>query len=467
MHNSNSRNSSSEAVLRTFAYAAVFDVVPSLSQVTRWLVSSQDHPSTEISRAYFFWKKRLGLRSHLRSRSTLTGEWRAVIREIFRLQRLLERLPWVQAAWVTGSVAAEHLQGNDDVDILVLTQENRLWVTRAVLAAWSVIVGKYRPRLVSARSSVRQKWCWNLWLEPSSLGEFGKPSLYVARELAQAKLIFRRQDVSVDVLISSAPWMREYVFAAWKSRYSFSASTYLAPASPEPRVLSTVLNRLNNLAFLGQRWYMKPHQTWERVTLHDAWFHPTSLAAKVQNQYETILSNWYTMDHFLTTFSWPSDWTTSEQQVLRDVAMQVERAHQAGKRVVLATGVFDLFHTEHQGFLQAAAAEGDVLLVGLESDVRTRALKGPGRPKQSQDQRRQQVAKFPHVSNAFILPEAFSLPSHHRAIIEVLRPDILAVSSHSPHQDKKSALLKELGGELRVVYEQNPAVSTTQILSVQ
>ena len=47
---------------------------------------------------------------------------------------------------------------------------------------------------------------------------------------------------------------------------------------------------------------------------------------------------------------------------------------------VLATGVFDVLHIEHIRFLAAAKQQGDRLIVGVESDVRVRAMKGPGRP---------------------------------------------------------------------------------------
>ncbi|KKS79400.1 MAG: Bifunctional protein HldE, partial [Candidatus Beckwithbacteria bacterium GW2011_GWA2_43_10] len=47
---------------------------------------------------------------------------------------------------------------------------------------------------------------------------------------------------------------------------------------------------------------------------------------------------------------------------------------------VLVTGCFDVLHSEHKKFLKAAKKLGGTLLVGLETDARTRQLKGPGRP---------------------------------------------------------------------------------------
>lgn len=53
---------------------------------------------------------------------------------------------------------------------------------------------------------------------------------------------------------------------------------------------------------------------------------------------------------------------------------------QAGLRLVLTNGVFDLLHRGHIEYLTQARAMGDVLVVGINSDASTRALKGPSRP---------------------------------------------------------------------------------------
>lgn len=143
------------------------------------------------------------------------------------------------------------------------------------------------------------------------------------------------------------------------------------------------------------------------------------------------------------------------------------KAHAENMKIVLVTGVFDLFHSEHQAFLHAASEQGDVLIVGIESDVRVKQIKGPGRPKQSQDIRLQQVITHPTVTEAFILPVDFSTPEQHRELIALIHPAVLAVSEHSPHQEKKQAILEEFGGEVRVVRSHNTVVSTTLLLQTQ
>ena len=63
----------------------------------------------------------------------------------------------------------------------------------------------------------------------------------------------------------------------------------------------------------------------------------------------------------------------------------VERLRAAGQTVVFTNGVYDLLHPGHVRYLQAARAEGDALIVGVNSDRSVRALKGPHRPVHPQD----------------------------------------------------------------------------------
>lgn len=112
----------------------------------------------------------------------------------------------------------------------------------------------------------------------------------------------------------------------------------------------------------------------------------------------------------------------------------------------------------------AARAAGDVLVVGLESDQRVREIKGPSRPIHPQTQRQQNLEEWKIADAVFVLPEDFGDPTVREAFLAALRPDILAVSSHTPHLENKARLIARFGGELKVVYEHNPAVSSTRLL---
>ncbi len=132
---------------------------------------------------------------------------------------------------------------------------------------------------------------------------------------------------------------------------------------------------------------------------------------------------------------------------------------------VLVTGVFDLLHSEHINFLIQARQTGDLLFVGIESDSRVHQLKGPHRPIHAASTRLRHLKDTGLVDAAFVLPSQFSRPKQHHHLLSLIKPHLLAVSSHSPHLDQKRRLIQEINGQVRVVYPHHPALSTTRLLS--
>jgi rfaE bifunctional protein nucleotidyltransferase chain/domain len=145
-------------------------------------------------------------------------------------------------------------------------------------------------------------------------------------------------------------------------------------------------------------------------------------------------------------------------------AAALAKAHTAGKKIVLVTGVFDILHQLHRLFLEKAKAAGDFLVVGLESDLRVTAMKGKGRPINPELVRQKNVTALNLADIVFILPEQFAGPVDHEALIAAIRPAVLAVSSHTKHLESKSKILQKHGGQVIVVLEHDPSVSTTKLL---
>jgi D-glycero-beta-D-manno-heptose 1-phosphate adenylyltransferase len=77
----------------------------------------------------------------------------------------------------------------------------------------------------------------------------------------------------------------------------------------------------------------------------------------------------------------------------------------SGIRVVVTNGCFDLLHIGHVTYLDAAHNQGDVLLVGVNSDASVRALKGPGRPLNPENERAMVLAALECVNAVCVFPE--------------------------------------------------------------
>lgn len=103
------------------------------------------------------------------------------------------------------------------------------------------------------------------------------------------------------------------------------------------------------------------------------------------------------------------------------LAAEIAGLQRAGKRVVLANGIFDTLHVGHTRYLAGAKREGDILVVAINSDSSTRALKGLGRPILDEQARALLVAGLRDVDYVLI----FSEPNV-ESLLTDLRPDVHA-----------------------------------------
>ena len=82
-----------------------------------------------------------------------------------------------------------------------------------------------------------------------------------------------------------------------------------------------------------------------------------------------------------------------------------ENLRAAGKKLVATNGCFDLLHVGHVRYLRAARELGDSLVVGINGDDSVRALKGEGRPLNTERDRAEVVAALESVNHVMIFPE--------------------------------------------------------------
>ena len=105
-----------------------------------------------------------------------------------------------------------------------------------------------------------------------------------------------------------------------------------------------------------------------------------------------------------------------------EAAQQRLREHRArGRRIVLANGCFDILHVGHVRYLEGARREGDVLIVGVNSDASERQLKGEGRPVLPEQARAELVAALGCVDYVVIFSDLTVEP-----LLTTLRPDVHA-----------------------------------------
>ncbi len=112
---------------------------------------------------------------------------------------------------------------------------------------------------------------------------------------------------------------------------------------------------------------------------------------------------------------------TTQDKILRLEALPAWRQQLRAqrRRLVATNGCFDILHAGHVAYLEAARAQGDVLLVGLNRDASVRALKGPDRPVNPEQDRARVLAALACV-------DAVCLFGEERAtrFLELAQPDV-------------------------------------------
>lgn len=113
--------------------------------------------------------------------------------------------------------------------------------------------------------------------------------------------------------------------------------------------------------------------------------------------------------------------TRSKVLTRAELVARLKHHRASGQKIVLANGCFDILHAGHVRYLEAARREGDVLVVGVNSDSSMKGLKGAGRPILNGADRAELVAALRAVDYVLIFEE-----TDVRSLLRELRPDVHA-----------------------------------------
>ncbi len=129
-----------------------------------------------------------------------------------------------------------------------------------------------------------------------------------------------------------------------------------------------------------------------------------------------------------------------------------------GRKIVTINGSFDLLHAGHVHILEQARGQGDVLIVGLNSDASVRGYKGANRPMVPEAERARMLLALRAVDFVHIFEEAVPMPF----LLEI-RPHVHVNGSEYGKDCIEAPLIRELGGRLHIV-EKIPGLSTSTLL---
>ena len=144
---------------------------------------------------------------------------------------------------------------------------------------------------------------------------------------------------------------------------------------------------------------------------------------------------------------------------VKELINRIDPLRRSGKQVVFTNGCFDIMHAGHVRYLAAARSEGEILIVGINSDKSVKSIKGKNRPIMPQDQRAEVLAGLWCVDYIVFFDEPDPL-----RLIQAIKPDVL-VKGEDWDEDKiiGADSVKADGGKVvRVAVV--PDISTSMII---
>jgi hypothetical protein len=167
---------------------------------------------------------------------------------------LVSLFPFVKAVMLSGSISKGYMDENSDIDYFIVTQANRLWVVRAMLAVYRRIF------LFNSHKNL----CTNYFIDNHNL-EIGEKNIFTAVELRTTKPMFGRSTIE-----------NFHAANAWAFSFLPNFMIETGAASDQQFFLKTILEKI--FSFKGvdhfNKWLMmKSMAYWQRR--YAPFVHPT------------------------------------------------------------------------------------------------------------------------------------------------------------------------------------------------
>jgi len=273
-----------KAIKRTLAYRSIFQYPMSLYQISTFLISSKVTDGKKLRESLNNLVKENWARKRY-GKYEVCGEkytnwlWKykhatRIFRENTGLLRFLGGIPWIKMIAVTGSLAAYSPEKDADVDIMIITGKNRVWLTRGFVATILKILKKH-PEYDGQPGS----FCTNLFLDETKMAwDKDKRNIFVASDIVMMQPIVDKSDTYFQFMKENS-WVSEY-FPNFKINY---------PAKVRRKSSGILLNALEKIAKRSQMIYMKKKVTTEVLKSHIIHFNKNDNSPRILEAYKSSL----------------------------------------------------------------------------------------------------------------------------------------------------------------------------------
>lgn len=206
-----------KAVLKTLIYADIFDFPLTVFEIHKWLIGEkitlrQVEKTLEELRVkrkalrvkgYYFLIKRQNLVSKRKRNKKYVQKYLNRAKIIANILRLI---PWIKLVGISGGLAIENVSKKDDIDLFLITEKNRLWLSRLLSI---LLLNIFRRKVSDNKKEVSGKICLNLLLDTNHLIQESK-EIYTAHEVLQMRVCWERDGV-YHKFLSENDWVFKYL----------------------------------------------------------------------------------------------------------------------------------------------------------------------------------------------------------------------------------------------------------------
>lgn len=198
----------------------------------------------------------------------------------------LKIISTIKMICVTGALSMDNSGVNDDIDLLLVVNKNRVWITRIMATFILILLGKRRKPYDEI---TKDKICLNMIIDETSL-RVSDHNLYVAHEILQAKPLLNI-DHTYEKFIHLNDWTKLFLPKAFRTIGKKIDVKYTAKIV-KPNILSYIFDMADNLLFKIQYQYMKPKITRETVEKTRVLFHPRDTTKMVMQEFNNRIKKY-------------------------------------------------------------------------------------------------------------------------------------------------------------------------------
>lgn len=270
-----------KAILNTLFYHAVFNFPLKESEIYYWLYQFGDKKVSKSrlkkslgnlvknnkinKKSNYYYPKKSNIKDSDLTKRVKKEKYSSIkINKAKKAAKVFSYFPWVRMIAISGNVAMNNAFKEDDIDLMIITKNKRLWLTRLIIVSFLKLFG-LRPVLGENKKNrvLENKLCVNLWLDQSSL-KIKQKNVFTAHEILALKPILNKNKTYERFI-----WFNSWAFSYWPNVLSKPQEKF----SKQIKTKKPFWDKLNKIAYKAQVSYMKPKIKNEKIGLHFAFFH--------------------------------------------------------------------------------------------------------------------------------------------------------------------------------------------------